>query len=107
MKEIIIALSPTTSGDFTSSLIEEGLKPFSQKISRLAKGVPTGGEIEFADEETLGSALEKEYKSVLFILLKLFPTPCNADGGPLSFGGEFWNDNEKRFSSCLSPVLKS
>ncbi|MEK7574223.1 MAG: recombination mediator RecR [Patescibacteria group bacterium] len=59
MKEIIIALSPTTSGDFTSSLIEEGLKPFSQKISRLAKGVPTGGEIEFADEETLGSALEK------------------------------------------------
>lgn len=58
-KEIIIALSPTTFGDFTGSLIEQKLKPFAQKISHLAKGVPTGGEIEFADEETLGSALEK------------------------------------------------
>ena len=58
-KEIIMALSPTTAGDFTSSLIEQGLKPFSQKISRLAKGVPTGGEIEFADEETLTSAFER------------------------------------------------
>jgi recombination protein RecR len=58
VKEIIIALSPTTFGDFTSSLIEQELKPVAQKISRLAKGVPTGGEIEFADEETLLSALE-------------------------------------------------
>ncbi|MEK7624505.1 MAG: recombination mediator RecR [Patescibacteria group bacterium] len=58
IKEIIMAFSPTASGDFTGSLIEQGLKPFSQKISRLAKGVPTGGEIEFADEETLTSALE-------------------------------------------------
>ena len=58
-KEIIIALSPTTFGDFTGSLIKRELKDFSQKISHLAKGVPTGGEIEFADEETLGSALEK------------------------------------------------
>ena len=58
-KEIIIALSPTTFGDFTGSLIGQELKPFAQKISHLAKGVPTGGEIEFADEETLGSALEK------------------------------------------------
>ncbi|MDP3052406.1 MAG: recombination mediator RecR [bacterium] len=59
VKEIIIALSPTTFGDFTASLIEKELKPLAQKISHLAKGVPTGGEIEFADEETLKSALEK------------------------------------------------
>ena len=58
-KEIIIALSPTTFGDFTGSLIKQELKACAQKISQLAKGVPTGGEIEFADEETLGSALEK------------------------------------------------
>lgn len=58
IKEIIIALNPTTFGDFTSSLIGQELKPLAQKISRLAKGVPTGGEIEFADEETLGSAFE-------------------------------------------------
>ena len=59
VKEIIIALNPTTFGDFTASLIEQELKPLAQKISHLAKGVPTGGEIEFADEETLKSALEK------------------------------------------------
>jgi recombination protein RecR len=58
VKEIILALNLTTFGDFTSSLIEQELKPWAQKISRLAKGVPTGGEIEFADEETLGSAFE-------------------------------------------------
>lgn len=58
IKEIIIALNPTTFGDFTSSLIEQEFKPLTQKISRLAKGVPTGGEIEFADAETLLSALE-------------------------------------------------
>ncbi len=57
-KEIIIALSPTTFGDFTASLIEKELKPLTQKISHLAKGVPTGGEIEFADKETLLSAFE-------------------------------------------------
>ncbi len=57
-KEIIIALSPTTFGDFTGSLIEQELKTSAQKISHLAKGVPTGGEIEFADEATLLSALE-------------------------------------------------
>ncbi|MFA5084521.1 MAG: recombination mediator RecR [Candidatus Paceibacterota bacterium] len=59
IKEIIIALSPTTFGDFTASLIEKELKHLALKISHLAKGVPTGGEIEFADEETLKSALEK------------------------------------------------
>jgi len=58
VKEIIIAFSLTTFGDFTSSLIKQEFKPLAQKISRLAKGVPTGGEIEFADEETLLSALE-------------------------------------------------
>jgi len=58
LKEIILAFNPTTFGDFTSSLIEQELKPFAQKISRLARGVPTGGEIEFADEETLKSAFE-------------------------------------------------
>jgi len=59
IQEIIIALSPTTFGDFTSELVKQELKPFAPKISRLAKGVPTGGEIEFADEQTLASALEK------------------------------------------------
>jgi recombination protein RecR len=58
-KEIILALNPTTYGDLNASLLEKELKDFSQKISRLARGIPTGGEIEFADEETLSSSILK------------------------------------------------
>jgi recombination protein RecR len=58
-KEIIIALNPTTYGDLNTSLIEKELKDFSYKISRLGRGIPTGGEIEFADEETLSYSLTR------------------------------------------------
>lgn len=57
--EIILAISPTTFGDFTAQLITQELKPLAKKISRLGRGIPTGGEIEFADEETLRNALER------------------------------------------------
>lgn len=57
-EEIILAFNPTTVGDFHASLIAKELNPFAKKISRLGRGLPTGGEIEFADEDTLGSALE-------------------------------------------------
>lgn len=58
-KEIIIALNPTTYGDLNTSLIEKELKNSTQKISRLGRGIPTGGEIEFADEETLAHSLQR------------------------------------------------
>ncbi|MBU6500847.1 MAG: toprim domain-containing protein [Patescibacteria group bacterium] len=58
-EEIVLAFNPTSLGDFHASLITKELEPFSKKISRLGRGLPTGGEIEFADDETLGSALEK------------------------------------------------
>jgi recombination protein RecR len=58
-EEIIIAINPTTYGDFNALLLAKELKDFSKKITRLGKGIPTGGEIEFADEETLGSAIER------------------------------------------------
>lgn len=57
--EIVIALNPTTFGDFAAGLIEGGFKEKAGKISRLGRGIPTGGEIEFADEETLGQALKR------------------------------------------------
>jgi len=57
-EEIIIALNPTSYGDLDAALIIQELKPFAKKITRLGRGLPTGGEIEFADEETLGGALE-------------------------------------------------
>ncbi len=56
--EIILGFNPSSLGDFHSSLIKKELEPYAKKISRLGRGLPVGGEIEFADDETLGSALE-------------------------------------------------
>jgi len=60
-EEIILALNPTSVGDFHASLLTKELQPFAKKISRLGKGLPTGGEIEFADDETLGGALANRF----------------------------------------------
>ncbi|HVM77233.1 MAG TPA: toprim domain-containing protein [Candidatus Paceibacterota bacterium] len=57
--EIVLAFNPTSLGDFQASLLTKELSPLAKKISRLGRGLPTGGEIEFADDETLGSALER------------------------------------------------
>jgi len=57
-EEIILAMNPTTIGNFQALLITKDLKPLAKKISRLGQGLPVGGEIEFADDETLGSALD-------------------------------------------------
>lgn len=59
IKEIILALNPNPVGDVISSIIVEELKPFTEKITRLGRGIPSGGEIEFADEETLGEAISR------------------------------------------------
>lgn len=56
--EIILALSPTTYGDLNASILQQELKDNAEKITRLGRGIPTGGEIEFADEETLENALK-------------------------------------------------
>jgi len=58
LKEIIIALNPTTEGIAATLYLEKLLKPLNIKITRLGRGLPVGGELEYADEETLSSALE-------------------------------------------------
>jgi recombination protein RecR len=58
-EEIILAFNPTSLGDLQATLLMKELAPLAKKISRLGRGLPTGGEIEFADDETLGSALER------------------------------------------------
>ncbi|MEK7086835.1 MAG: toprim domain-containing protein, partial [Patescibacteria group bacterium] len=58
-KEIIAAVNLTTFGDFTTHIIGQEFKELAEKITRLGRGIPTGGEIEFADEETLAQALER------------------------------------------------
>lgn len=57
VKEIIFALSPTTEGDTTALYIERLLKPLNIKTSRLARGLSTGSDLEYADENTLTNAL--------------------------------------------------
>ncbi len=58
IKEIIIATNPTTEGDLTALYLKRKLKPFQLKVTRLARGLSTGGDIEYADEITLSSALD-------------------------------------------------
>jgi len=58
IKEVILALNPTLEGENTRLWLERKLKGLEIKISRLRRGLPVGGELEYADEETLLSALE-------------------------------------------------
>ena len=58
IKEVIIATNPNTKGEMTAQYIRELLKPFNLEVTRIAYGLPIGGDIEFADEVTLGKALE-------------------------------------------------
>ena len=57
-EEIIIALEPSSEGDATISYIQDILKEYDIKISRLAKGVPVGSSFEYIDELTLTHSLE-------------------------------------------------
>ncbi|MFH1714254.1 MAG: recombination mediator RecR [Candidatus Nealsonbacteria bacterium] len=58
LKEIIIAVNPNSEGEATALYLERLLKPLNKKTTRLARGLPVGAELEYADEETLSSALE-------------------------------------------------
>lgn len=58
-EEIIVATNPTAYGDLQAMIITKEFNNLAKKITRLGRGIPTGGEIEFADEETLGQALER------------------------------------------------
>jgi recombination protein RecR len=64
IKEIIIATNPTTEGEATALYIEENLKDTGVKITRIARGIPFGTDIDFADDLTLMRALEdrQEFK---------------------------------------------
>ena len=57
IEEIIFALSPTLDGDTTSFYISKRLSEFNLKITTISRGIPIGGEIEYADEVTLGKSI--------------------------------------------------
>ena len=58
VKEIIIATNPTPSGDTTAAYLAKMLESYEVEVSRLAYGIPVGGDIEYADEVTLYRAME-------------------------------------------------
>lgn len=57
-KEVILANNNDLEGEATAMYVHKQLKPYGLKITRIAKGVPVGGELEYADEVTLRKALE-------------------------------------------------
>lgn len=58
VNEIIMATNPTVEGEATASYISRLVKPMGIKVTRLAYGIPVGGDLEYADEFTLARALE-------------------------------------------------
>jgi len=62
IKEIVVATNPTVEGDATAFYIAGALKDLPVSVTRIARGVPVGGEIEFADQVTLTRALEGRSK---------------------------------------------
>ena len=57
IKEIILALSPTMEGDTTNFYINRKLAAFPVKVTSIARGIPVGGDLEYADEITLGRSI--------------------------------------------------
>lgn len=58
IREVVIATNPNVEGETTAAYLARLIKPLGVKVTRLASGLPVGGDLEFADEVTLGRALE-------------------------------------------------
>lgn len=58
IKELILATNPSTEGETTAMYIRQQIESFPVKLTRLARGLPVGGDLEYADQITLGRALE-------------------------------------------------
>jgi recombination protein RecR len=58
VKEVILATNPNIEGEATAMYLARLLKPLGLRVTRIASGLPVGGDLEYADEVTLGRALE-------------------------------------------------
>ena len=58
VREVILATNPTTEGEATANYISRLLKPLGMRVTRIAMGMPVGGDIEYVDEVTMDKALE-------------------------------------------------
>ncbi len=57
IKEIILATNPSMEGDYTAAYLRQQILPFGVRLTRLARGLPVGGDLEYADQNTLLRAL--------------------------------------------------
>jgi recombination protein RecR len=57
INEVILAVNPDTEGETTSLYLAKLIKPLGIKVTRIARGLPIGGDLEFADEATIGRAI--------------------------------------------------
>jgi recombination protein RecR len=57
INEIILATNPSMEGDYTASYLQQQIQPLGVRITRLARGLPVGGDLEYADQNTLLRAL--------------------------------------------------
>lgn len=57
IQEIILATNPSMEGDYTAAYLRQQLQPFGMRLTRLARGLPVGGDLEYADQSTLLRAL--------------------------------------------------
>lgn len=62
VEEVIIATNPNLEGEATASLLVKYIKPMGVKVTRIASGLPVGGDLEYADELTLGRAFEGRHE---------------------------------------------
>ena len=62
IKEVILATNPTVEGETTAMYLSKLLDPLDVKVSRIANGVPVGGDLEYTDEVTLKRALDGRYE---------------------------------------------
>ena len=58
IKEVVMAMNPTVEGEATAMYLSRLLKPLGIKVTRIAHGLPVGGDLEYADEITIARALE-------------------------------------------------
>ena len=58
VKEVILATNPDVEGETTATYLSRVIRPLGVRVTRLASGLPGGGDLEYADEVTLGRAIE-------------------------------------------------
>lgn len=59
VSEVILATNPTGEGDYTAAYLVSKLRPLGVRVTRLGRGLPIGGDLEYADQVTLANALER------------------------------------------------